>query len=108
MATPVLSVVMPSLNQRAFIGEAVRSVMAQAIDGLELVVQDGGSLDGTLDELAALSAEFAGRLRWASAPDAGPAEAIHRAVLAARAPVVGWLNSDDLYTPGASTCSPWP
>jgi glycosyltransferase involved in cell wall biosynthesis len=102
MAAPVLSVVMPSLNQRPFIGAAVRSVMTQDVGGLELVVQDGGSLDGSLTELAALSAEFAGRLRWTSGPDAGPADAIHRAIVAARAPVIGWLNSDDLYTPGAA------
>jgi hypothetical protein len=102
MAAPVLSVVMPSLNQRPFIADAVRSVMAQGVDALELVVMDGGSVDGTLTELAALSAECPGRLRWFSRPDAGPADAIHQAVLAARAPLIGWLNSDDLYGEGAA------
>jgi glycosyltransferase involved in cell wall biosynthesis len=100
-ATPAVSVVMPSFNQRAFIGSAVRSVMSQGSDDIELVVMDGGSTDGTLTELAALATAFPGRLRWFSGPDDGPADAIHRAVQAAGAPLIGWLNSDDLYAPNA-------
>lgn len=98
---PAISVVMPTLNQQPFIGEAVRSVMSQGVDDLELVVMDGGSNDGTQAELQALEQAFAGRLRWFSGPDEGPADAVHRGVLEAKAPLIGWLNSDDLYHPGA-------
>lgn len=97
---PRISVVMPSFNQARFIGEAVRSVMTQGIDDLELVVMDGGSTDGTLDRLASLAAEFPGHLRWFSGPDGGPSEAIHAAIVASRAPIIGWVNSDDLILPG--------
>lgn len=83
---------MPSFNQARFIGEAVRSVMTQGIDDLELVVMDGGSTDGTLDRLASLAAEFPGHLRWFSGPDGGPSEAIHAAIVASRAPIIGWVN----------------
>lgn len=98
---PAVSVVMPSLNQRPFIAEAVRSVMSQGVDDLELVVMDGGSNDGTQSELSALEQAFSGRLRWFSGPDAGPADAVHQGVLQSKAPLIGWLNSDDLYHPGA-------
>jgi len=98
---PSISVVMPTLNQRPFIGEAVHSVMSQGVDDLELVVMDGGSSDGTQAELHTLARVYPGRLRWFSGPDAGPADAVHRGVLEARAPLIGWLNSDDLYRPGA-------
>jgi hypothetical protein len=100
-ATPRISVVMPSFNQAQYLGEAVRSVLQQPPEGLELVVADGGSSDGSVALLAALEAEFPGRLRWTSGPDDGPAQAVNRAVSQARAPLLGWLNSDDLYTPGA-------
>lgn len=100
-ATPALSVVMPSMNQAAFLPEAVRSVLCQPGPSIELVVMDGGSDDGSQALLAELAAEFTGRLRWASAPDAGPASAVNEAVRRTRAPLVGWLNSDDLYTPEA-------
>lgn len=97
---PPVSIVMPTLNQRAFIEEAVRSVFAQpGVD--ELVAQDGGSTDGTLQALERLAAELPGRLRWALAADSGPAQAVNRAVALARGDVIGWLNSDDLYTSGA-------
>ena len=98
---PAVSVVMPSLNQRQFIAEAVGSVMRQGVDDLELVVMDGGSTDGTQLELHALEQAYPGRLRWFSGPDAGPADAVHRGILEARAELIGWLNSDDLYHPGA-------
>jgi glycosyltransferase involved in cell wall biosynthesis len=98
---PAVSIVMPTLNQAGFIAESVDSVMAQGVDGLELVVSDGGSTDGTLSELAGLAARYPGRLRWTSGPDAGPADAVNAAVARAAAPIVGWLNSDDLYAPGA-------
>lgn len=95
------TVVMPSFNQGAFIAEAVRSVLTQGGDGLELVVADGGSTDNTLCSLTALAEAFPGRLRWYSAPDGGPAAAINRAVGLARGEVIGWLNSDDVYAGGA-------
>jgi GT2 family glycosyltransferase len=98
---PEVSVVMPSMNQAAFLGEAVRSVLDQVGPVVELVVMDGGSDDGSQALLVELAAAYPGRLRWASGPDSGPAEAVNEAVRRARASVIGWLNSDDLYAPGA-------
>lgn len=100
-AAPAVSVVMPSMNQAAFLEEAVRSVLEQPGPPTELVVMDGGSDDGSQALLANLAEAFPGRLRWASGPDGGPAEAVNEAVRRARAPILGWLNSDDLYAPGA-------
>jgi hypothetical protein len=92
---------MPSFNQARFIEAAVRSVLDQPPDETELVVMDGGSTDGTSELLHALGCEYGQRLRWTSEPDEGPAQAINKAVLQARGTLLGWLNSDDLYTPGA-------
>jgi hypothetical protein len=99
--TPALSVVMPSFNQVEFLGEAVCSVLEHSGPEVELVVMDGGSEDGSQALLAELAERFAGRLRWSSGPDGGPAAAVNGAVRQARAPLLGWLNSDDLYVPGA-------
>jgi glycosyltransferase involved in cell wall biosynthesis len=98
---PLLSIAMPSLNQREFIESAIRSALDQPVNGVELTISDGGSTDGTVELLRMLSAEYGERLRWISKPDEGPAQAINRAVRMARAPLIGWLNSDDLYMPGA-------
>lgn len=101
-----LAVTMPTRNQAAYLAGAVESVFEQGIPGLQLFVQDGASTDGTPALLAELAQRHAG-LQWVSAPDAGPADALNRAFARALAqtdaPVLGWLNSDDLYTPGAAT-----
>jgi len=101
LPAPRVSVVMPTLNQGRFIEEAVRSVLGARRPDVELVVADGGSSDGTLSRLSALADEFDGLLRWASQPDGGPAQAVNRAVARTRGALIGWLNSDDLYTEGA-------
>ncbi len=98
---PRVSIVMPSFQQREFIAEAIESVFTQGVDDLELIVADGGSTDGTPALLAEWAARYPGRLRWRSVPDSGPAQAVNDAVMRARAPIIGWLNSDDRYTPGA-------
>jgi len=101
MPRPLVSVLMPSFNQGGFIEAAARSVLGQDYGPLELVVADGGSTDDTLRRLEGLLGEFGTRLRWISEPDSGPAQAVNKALRLARGGIIGWLNSDDLYAPGA-------
>ncbi|WP_200222363.1 glycosyltransferase family 2 protein [Rubrivivax gelatinosus] len=96
---------MPTRNQAEFLPSAVDSVLMQAEGAaadLELVIADGASTDGTPALLAELEARHPGRIRWCSEPDAGPADAVNKAVSRARGEIVGWLNSDDLYVRGAA------
>jgi glycosyltransferase involved in cell wall biosynthesis len=97
----LITVVMPSFNHGRFIEAAVRSVLEQDYPALELLIVDGGSTDGTLPCLERLLGIFGGKLRWLSEGDSGPANAINKALRLARGELVGWLNSDDLYVPGA-------
>ena len=98
---PLVSVVMPSLNQVQFLETAVRSVLEQDYPHIELIVADGMSTDGSLELLMQLQAEYGERLRWSSQQDGGAAEALNQAIAQAHGEVVGWLNSDDMYTQGA-------
>ena len=97
----LVTVVMPSLNQARFIERAIDSVLSQQGAVVELIIMDGGSSDGTQDMLRKLSQEESGRLRWISEEDRGPAHAINKAISIAKGEILGWLNADDLYTPGA-------
>ncbi|MBK9711154.1 MAG: glycosyltransferase [Kouleothrix sp.] len=94
---PLVSIVTPSLNQGAFIADAIESVLAQDYPNVEYLVVDGGSRDETLDVLR----RYAGRVRWRSEPDGGQADAINKGVALTRGEIVGWLNADDVYAPGA-------
>ncbi len=92
---------MPSLNQSAFIENAVRSVLEQDYSNLELIVADGMSTDGTIDLLTKLGSEYGESLKWFSSKDHGAADAINRAISLATGEIIGWLNSDDVYSRGA-------
>ena len=93
---PLVSVVTPSLNQGAFIEESIQSVLGQDYPNIEHVVVDGGSTDGTLEVLRRYP-----HVRWISECDDGQADALNKGFAMARGDILGWLNSDDLYLPGA-------
>lgn len=99
---PLVSVVMPSFNQPDYIDAAITAVLGQDYPHIELVVADGGSGPATTDILAARKAADP-RLRYFSRRDRGPAHALNDAMSIVRGTVIGWLNSDDLYTEGAIT-----
>ena len=46
---PIVTAIMPTYNQAAFVGAAVESVLAQTFGAWELIVVDDGSTDGTPD-----------------------------------------------------------
>ncbi|HEX8662551.1 MAG TPA: glycosyltransferase family 2 protein [Beijerinckiaceae bacterium] len=98
MALPRISVVVPSLNQAPFLGEALDSVLSQDYPALELIVMDGGSTDGSLDVIRTRAGRIA---HWQSEPDGGQSAAINRGVARSTGEIVCWLNSDDLLCEGA-------
>lgn len=100
---PLVSIVMPSFNQRSFILESIESVLSQDYPNIELIIMDGGSSDGTQDVLTGAASQFPARVRWKSEMDTGPAQAVNKALHLGRGNFFGWLNSDDLYAPGAIT-----
>ena len=97
----IASIIMPTLNQSAFLETAVRSILEQDYPHVELLVADGLSTDGTLELLVKLRREYGSRLRWVSQKDTGPAQAINTALGLAQGDIIGWLNSDDMYVQGA-------
>jgi cellulose synthase/poly-beta-1,6-N-acetylglucosamine synthase-like glycosyltransferase len=75
-ASPRISVIMPSYNSAPFLREALTSVLDQIPRPHEVLVQDGGSTDDTLDILRS----FGDRVAWVSAPDDGQSDALNRAL----------------------------
>lgn len=76
--------------------EAVESVLAQEMLDFELIVVDDGSTDDTEERLGI----FGSRLRYCKQQNTGVSGARNRGVQIARAPLVAFLDSDDLWLPG--------
>jgi glycosyltransferase involved in cell wall biosynthesis len=94
---PLVSIVTPSYNMAQYLPDTLDSVLSQDYPNIEYIVMDGGSSDGTLDILE----RYQGRLRYVSAPDKGAADAINQGFALAHGEIIGWLNADDTYLPGA-------
>ncbi|HEX9189951.1 MAG TPA: glycosyltransferase [Vicinamibacteria bacterium] len=95
--SPLVSVVMPSYNHARYVAEAVRSVLRQDVDGLELVVVDDGSSDDSVEMVRAIGDP---RLRLIVQQNQGTHAALNRGLADSRGPVLAILNSDDRYAPG--------
>jgi glycosyltransferase involved in cell wall biosynthesis len=95
---PRISIVMPSYNQSKYIEQAIRSILLQNYPDLELFIEDGGSTDSTLEIIKKYEPWIT---HWRSSPDAGQADAINQGWKQATGDIFGWLNSDDVYAPGA-------
>ena len=91
-----LTLVTPTLNAATYLPEALASVRSQQWHDLEHIVVDGGSTDATLDILRAEP-----NLIVVSEPDGGLYDAINKGIAMATGEIVGFLNADDLLTPGA-------
>lgn len=96
--SPLVSIVVPSLNQGRFIEATLRSILAQGYAPLEILVVDGGSTDETLEVLRRLEGEG---VAWTSEPDRGQSDALNKGLGRAQGEILSYLNSDDLLLPGA-------
>ena len=95
---PRISIITPSFNQAHFLTRTIESVLSQDYPDLEYIIIDGGSTDGSQEIIQ----QYASRLTyWESAPDKGQTDAINKGFAQASGKYLAWLNSDDVYHPGA-------
>ncbi|MBL8746539.1 MAG: glycosyltransferase [Phycisphaerae bacterium] len=93
--TPRVSLITTIFNREAFLEAAVRSVRTQTFADFEHILYDDGSTDGSLALAQRLAKEDA-RVRVVAGERRGVVGALKRAHEHARAPLIGWLDSDDL------------
>ena len=97
-----VSVITPFVNARAFLAEAIRSVLAQRHRDWELLLVDDGSTDGSLDIARDFVRRGEGRIRVIDAAPSrhGAAAARNRGIAAAMGSLVAFLDADDVFLPG--------
>jgi glycosyltransferase involved in cell wall biosynthesis len=91
-----LSVLIPCYNGLPLVLDTVQSVVAQLAPGLDCIVVDDGSSDGSAD---AIEERFGAQVRVVRQPNRGAAAARARALAESSADLVAFLDADDLLTP---------
>jgi len=95
---PAVSIIMPAYNVEPYVGEAIRSALAQTYTDFELIVVDDGSKDGTADVVRRRAREDP-RIHLVQHANRGLAGARNSALRAARGAFIALLDSDDLWEP---------
>ena len=91
---PAVSVVIPAYNAERTLEASIRSVLAQTMRDLELVVVDDGSADQTVALAGSISDP---RVSVLSQDNAGAAAARNTGIRAATGRYVAFLDADDLW-----------
>jgi glycosyltransferase involved in cell wall biosynthesis len=94
-----ISVVTPCFNSEPFIGDAIRSILAQTYTDLECIVVDDGSTDGSKDSISSLAERDPRTRPIFLEQNYGAAIARNRGIEIASGEWITFLDADDLYEP---------
>ncbi|HIE11110.1 MAG TPA: glycosyltransferase, partial [Kiritimatiellae bacterium] len=95
MNDELVSVVIPCFQAAEYVGEAIRSALAQTHPSVEVIVVDDGSTDGTAEVVR----RFGKRVKLLQEPHRGAAAARNRGWRMARGGYLQFLDADDLLHP---------
>src|SRR6185436_4747491 len=97
MTTPRVSIVMPMLNARQFVRQAIESVLNQDVPDLEIIIVDDGSTDGSGTIVKRIGDA---RLRLIKGESRGVAAAFNAGLAVAQGQFLARCDADDMYTSG--------
>jgi glycosyltransferase involved in cell wall biosynthesis len=91
--TPLVSVIMPLFNKRAYVRRAIDSIQKQTFRNWELIIIDDGSTDGSSQEIP----KSDGRIRFYNQSNAGPSIARNNGIRNSRGKFITFIDADDYY-----------
>lgn len=89
-----VSIITVNYNNRAGLQKTIKSVLGQTYEDLEYIIIDGGSTDGSLEEIRQHSDKLS---YWVSEKDSGIYNAMNKGVLHASGNYVIFMNSGDCF-----------
>ena len=92
-----ISVIIPTFNSAKTVEDTIKSIISQNWPDIQVIIQDGGSTDGTKDIVDRYPVAMFG---WDATPDNGIYDAMNKGINRATGEVVSILNSDDVWLPG--------
>ncbi len=98
---PKISIVIPSYNKIDYIEKTLKSIFIQNYSNLEVIIQDGGSTDGTVDIIKKYAKKYPKTISWTSKKDKGQVDAINKGLKKAIGNILTFINADDVYEEGA-------
>ena len=93
---PLVSIVTVCFNAELSIDDVVQSVLSQTQAGVEHIIIDGGSLDGTVERLKSYGEQIS---YWVSETDNGIYGAMNKGLRLAKGRFIALLNADDRLHP---------
>jgi glycosyltransferase involved in cell wall biosynthesis len=98
VAAPLFSIITVVRNGVRTIERTIQSVLTQPVEGLQYIIIDGGSTDGTLDIIRSYDDRID---LWISEADCGIYDAMNKGIALSTGRLIGILNSDDCYEKAA-------
>lgn len=100
MASPSVSVIIPVYNTATYISDTLKSICAQTLTNIEIIVVNDGSTDNSL-EIIRRSAAPDPRISVYDQPNQGVSVARNKGIQQAKGEYVYFMDSDDLLEPQA-------
>src|SRR5438128_2691189 len=92
---PLVSILIPVFNCKSWVGQSIRSALAQTWSNKELIVLDDGSTDGSGDVVR----EFGSQLQFETAPNCGQNISRNHLTSLSRGEWLVYLDADDELAP---------
>lgn len=100
---PLVTVIIPFLNEERFLKEAVESVRQQTYTNWEIILVDDGSSDNSTSIAKTYAAQYVDKIRYAeheNHANKGLSTSRNLAISLAKGDIIALLDADDVWLPG--------